>query len=172
MDRLTIEFNGGYVPQELCVTDQSGKINDCELCFENCNPFADGTVGCKGCAIDKCFNRLGAYEDTGLTPEQVKEMDRLYKAKCEELEEAQQQDNALNLPCRIGQEAYIVSLNRTGYATGEVASIKIGAYGASLRIYVHSDKHHINRAVEQIGKSVFFDRAAVEKALAVRRGCK
>lgn len=25
---------------------------------------------------------------------------------------------------------------------------------------------------EQIGKSVFFDRAAVEKALAVRRGCK
>ncbi|HBI59891.1 MAG TPA: hypothetical protein DDY31_01550 [Lachnospiraceae bacterium] len=28
---------------------------------------------------------LAAYEDTGLTPEQIKEMDRLYAEKCEEV---------------------------------------------------------------------------------------
>ncbi len=117
--------------------------------------------------------RLVEYENTGLTPEQIKEMDRLYKAKSEELAEckARQQDNTLNLPCKIGQEVYIVSLNRTGYTTGEVVSIKIGAHGVSLRIYIPSDKQHINRAFEQIGKSVFFERASVEKALVVRREC-
>jgi hypothetical protein len=30
-------------------------------------------------------DRLAAYEDTDLTPEQIKEMDRLYREKCEEL---------------------------------------------------------------------------------------
>ena len=113
--------------------------------------------------------RLVEYENTGLAPEQIKEIDRLYKAKCKELAEARQQDNALNLPCKIGQEVYIISLNRTGYTTGEVASIKIGAHGASLRIYVPSDKQHINRAVEQIGKSVFFDQATAEAVLTARR---
>lgn len=31
------------------------------------------------------IQKLAAYEDTGLTPEQVVEMDRLYREKCEEV---------------------------------------------------------------------------------------
>lgn len=165
MDRLTIEYCGGYVPRELCSIDRLGGADDCDLCFEYCKALenADEGVDCTGCVIDRCFNRLGAYEDTGLTPEQIKELDGLYKAKCEELAEARQKGNTLNLPCKIGQEVYIISLNRAGYTTGEVVSIKIGAHGASLRIYVPSDKQYINRAVEQIGQSVFFDHVAAEK---------
>lgn len=34
-------------------------------------------------------NRLGAYEDTGLTPEQIREMDRMYAERCKELSNSQ-----------------------------------------------------------------------------------
>ena len=33
-----------------------------------------GENGCKGCPIALAFNRLAAYEDTGLTPEEVQQM--------------------------------------------------------------------------------------------------
>lgn len=34
------------------------------------------------------FEKLAQYEDTGLAPEQIQEIDRLYKEKCRELEKA------------------------------------------------------------------------------------
>lgn len=175
MDRLTTEFCGGYVPKALCSMDRLGGADDCDLCFEYCKALENPDEGadCQGCAISACFNRLGEYEDTGLTPEQVREMDKLYKQKCRELagyKTLWQQGGIQPLPCAVGQQVYIISLNRAGYVTGEVVSIKIGAHGASLRIYIPSDRQHVNRAFEQIGKSVFFDRAAAEEALKKRKG--
>ena len=35
----------------------------------------------------QCIDRLGQYEDTGLTPEQIREIDRLYAEKCKEVAE-------------------------------------------------------------------------------------
>lgn len=46
-----------------------------------------------GCTKDMCdfsvevCNKLAAYEDTGLDPEQIREIDRLYSEKCRELAE-------------------------------------------------------------------------------------
>lgn len=37
---------------------------------------------------------LAAYEDTGLTPEQIREIDRLYAEKCREVAELRQRDTA------------------------------------------------------------------------------
>lgn len=164
MDRLTMEYCGGYAPRELCGTNRFGEVIFWNTCGDYCG---NDKHGCAGCAIDACFTRLGEYENTGLTPEQIAEMDGLYKAKCEELAEykARQQDNTLNLPCKIGQEVYIVNLSRVECVGGEVTSIRIGAHGASLRIYVPSSGQYINRAFEQIGKSVFFNRAAASKGL-------
>lgn len=34
---------------------------------------------------EKCCRRLAAYEDIGLTPDQLRQMDQLYREKCEEL---------------------------------------------------------------------------------------
>lgn len=34
---------------------------------------------------EKCCRRLAAYEDIGLTPEQLRQIDQLYREKCEEL---------------------------------------------------------------------------------------
>ncbi|GHU42292.1 hypothetical protein FACS1894111_05990 [Clostridia bacterium] len=33
------------------------------------------------------LERLGKYEDTGISPEQIHEMDKLYREKCEEVAE-------------------------------------------------------------------------------------
>lgn len=124
-------------------------------------------------AMSDLRERLREYEDTGLTPEQIIEMDRLYKEKCKELEKykkLRQQGRAPILPCKIGQTVYAVAFNETKIITGEVVSIRIGASGGSLRIYIPSDGQYIRRAFEQIGKSVFFSQAAAEEALKKRKG--
>lgn len=38
----------------------------------------------------KAVRKLAEYEDTGIAPEQVKEIDRLYAEKCRELAEQEQ----------------------------------------------------------------------------------
>lgn len=39
--------------------------------------------------IAQCLNRLRQYEDTGLTPDQILEIDELYAEKCREVAELQ-----------------------------------------------------------------------------------
>lgn len=45
----------------------------------------------EGCREDDCefldqvCDKLASYEDTGLTPDQIIQMDKLYQQKCEEL---------------------------------------------------------------------------------------
>lgn len=40
---------------------------------------------------------LAAYEDTGLTPEQIRQIDRLYEEKCREVDELQQRDTPVKV---------------------------------------------------------------------------
>ena len=78
MDRLTIKngIDGNYVHRNMCFYGVDGHIDDCDGCAEYC----EGMEGeCDGCAIQECFNRLAEYEDTGLTPEKILEMDGMYK---------------------------------------------------------------------------------------------
>ena len=43
-------------------------------------------MGCDECPYnDNICERLAAYEDTDLTPDQIRQMDQLYREKCEEL---------------------------------------------------------------------------------------
>ena len=79
-------------------------------------------------------DRLAEYEDTGLLPEQIKEVDRLYAEKCKELTELQEgylsglelaqiwaeleklkeyrnleeQGKLLRVPCKIGDTIYVI----------------------------------------------------------------
>lgn len=71
MERLTIEYCGNYVPKELCSIDRLGGADDCDLCCEYCKAAEEGTEDCQECAINHCFNRLGEYENTGLTPAEI-----------------------------------------------------------------------------------------------------
>ena len=39
----------------------------------------------------QAIDRLAAYEDTGLTPDQIREIDELYTEKCEEVNQLKKQ---------------------------------------------------------------------------------
>ncbi len=72
MERLTArnEKGGAYYPgcfEEPCC-GEGCKIDNCELARKQCE-------------------RLAAYEDLGVTPEQIREIDKLYGEKCRELAE-------------------------------------------------------------------------------------
>lgn len=85
MERLTIEYNGQFMSKEMCTIDRLGEADDCETCDVICEEFID--TGCVECPIQKAFSRLAEYEDLGLTPEQVKELDRRYTEKCGQIKE-------------------------------------------------------------------------------------
>ncbi len=85
MERLMIEdgyTEGSYMPKELCSIGRDGKVDDCDTCPEYCK---DKAGICSDCVINECFKRLAEYEKTGLTPQQIVEIDKLYQEKCEEI---------------------------------------------------------------------------------------
>lgn len=89
MERLTIKYEGLFVPKKTCTIDRFGEADDCDSCDSVCES------DCENCAVQECFTRLGVYEDTGLTPEQIREIDRLYTEKCREVAELRQRDKAV-----------------------------------------------------------------------------
>lgn len=65
MERLTISANG-----RLCADLIARDGDPCEYI---CQERADDD-GCDGCPIMAAFERLSAYEDTGMTPEEIIQM--------------------------------------------------------------------------------------------------
>ena len=138
MERLTIEYCGEYVPRELCSIDRLGGADDCDLCCEYCKAAEEGSEDCRGCAINKCFNRLGEYEnlqdkldnqfdgclDIGTFVDSIIEYDKQL-SRDEKLAEAimitngnarkyyewtdlQKQGLLLKLPCAVGDMVYVL----------------------------------------------------------------
>lgn len=91
MERLTIKYEGLFVPKKTCTIDRFGEADDCDSCDSVCES------DCENCAVQECFTRLGEYEDTGLTPEQIREIDRLYTEKCREVAELQLRDTPVKV---------------------------------------------------------------------------
>ena len=71
MERLTEMYGGMMVPRKACTFDREGGADDCKECTEICED--EGGV-CRTCILQECLTRLGEYEDTGLTPEQIMEL--------------------------------------------------------------------------------------------------
>lgn len=74
MERLTERFASGD-------TLVSGCGDNCKHDFKYCDCLEDCPT------IDEIVERLADYEDTGLTPEQIVEIDKLYAEQARELAE-------------------------------------------------------------------------------------
>ena len=88
MERLTYDF---------CVGDKhcwQVKGADNLECREVCRN--QGENGCTDCPIAKAFDRLAAYEETGLEPE--------------ELAQSEKEGRLVVLPCDVGDKLYDVTL--------------------------------------------------------------
>lgn len=81
-EKTMIDYYGFLVPKELCVINKRGEVKYCATCGEHCK----GIHGdCTNCIIQTCFRQLAEYEEIGLTPEQIREVDKLYAEKCKEV---------------------------------------------------------------------------------------
>jgi len=147
MDRLTIQYCGKYVPKELCSIDRFGGADDCDLCCEYCKATEEGYEDCTSCAINKCFNRLGEYEDL------------------------EKQGLLLKLPCKVGTMVYRIFMDcphdyKPEYCTDHEGSCEKCHHRVPIIMRSIFSLQHI----QDIGKTVFLTQAEAEEALKKMEG--
>lgn len=99
MERLTIKYEGLFTPKKACTIDRFGEADDCD----SCDVICDSTHGsdCANCAIQECFTRLGEYEDTGLTPQEIVELKERDTAKAPEIHKNKFSDTYVCPNCNL-----------------------------------------------------------------------
>lgn len=104
MERLTNNAWRNFDPWECCGQDK--------YCQRGCHDPGGCT---KGCIVPQLYARLGAYEDTRLTPELVQEIAELaiwiHKNGLEKIKKwikADKDGRLVMLPCKVGDKLYRV----------------------------------------------------------------
>lgn len=126
------------------------------------------------CTQRQVWERLKAYEDTGLYPESVEalklsmmgkaiseitEFDGLPIDRLRELAEADKDGRVLILPCKVGDTVYFALIGRII----EKQVFSIVTFLNSTRIYCGGTSEYFRP--EDIGKNFFLTREEAEKAL-------
>ena len=128
-----------------------------------------------GCTALYCRNRLldrlVGYEDTGLTPEQIKELAHdttgpLHR-KISEWIDAEAAGRIVVPPCKVGDRLYEVTGRKT-ISVYKVRAIRVELFGLFIEWdivegFVWQSLAGIN--AEEIGKTVFLTREEAEEAL-------
>lgn len=144
MERLTIEYCGEYVPKELCSIDRFGGADDFDLCCDYCKATEEGDEDCRGCAINKCFNKLGQYE------------------------ELEKQGKLLKLPCKVGDYIYTISRGKIiSLKVCEISIFYLNENNLTLQIECseNDSSDFLNYLDSEIGKTVFLTQEEVKAAL-------
>ena len=167
MERLTDKAWRNFDPWECCGQDK--------YCQRGCHDPGGCT---KGCIVPQLYARLGAYEDTALTPGEVKsmqeehfsglEMAKLHSALMElkKYQEADKDGRLVVLPCKVGDTVYFALLGRII----EKQVFSIVSFSDSTRIYCDGTSEYFRP--EDIGKTFFLTREAAEKALEAMKDAK
>lgn len=128
-------------------------------------------------SMGKAISRLAAYEDTGLTPEDIikalKTLDLLTEAtngislnRIREFAQAEQDGRLLVLPCKIGDTLFDTTMGDIKELT--VKSIPMMLYPHGLHIGLNATNYRgafLLIEMWQIGKTVFLTREEAEAAL-------
>ncbi len=145
--------------------------------YMKCSGNCDVDMDCIDCpSFDRLVERLAAYKDTGLEPEEIDmdheaaetlrqlcrgcDLDRL-----EELADADKDERVVVLPCKIGDKLYRVF-------AGEIFEHRVG----SMKYFAIQGRWDIETypfcpCVESsIGKTIFLTREEAEEALEAMRG--
>ena len=150
-------------------------------CSGNCNVDMD----CIDClSFDRLVERLAAYEDSGLEPEEVLPKDKADEialklmrladleslcsyTRLRELAEADKDGRLAVLPCKVGDRLYEVTGRKT-ISVYKVRAIRVELFGLFIEWdivegFVWQSLAGINAG--EIGKTVFLTREEAEKAL-------
>lgn len=164
--------------ERLTQRDTDGQaIMDCEKCKadwtgKHGKPMVDCTaLYCR----NRLKNRLAAYEDTGLTPEDCARateiddilLDEYYPSgRMRELIKADKAGRLVVLPCKVGDTVWAI-LDGAKYAREcKVDFVNIGSFGTTI-VFVVKDglREQYGVTAAAFGKTVFLTRKEAEKAL-------
>ena len=166
--------------------------------MERLTYFKDGywRVNFSGVQYQADFvDRLAAYEDTGLTPEEVLPKDKAdeialklmrladFESLCSydrlrELAEADKDGRVVVLPCKVGDTVYTKNrvLGADNAIHDEICTRRIKGYrGNALNkvwLIVSDDYCNLSIFPSEFGKTVFFTREEAERALQEMEGKK
>ena len=134
----------------------------------------------KDCPFETAVcERLAAYEDTGLTPEEIKapftedtminlaaQALGVEPRRLREIAEADKDRRLVMLPCKVGDTVYFALIGRII----EKQVFSIVSFSKSTRIYCGGTSEYFRP--EDIGKTFFLTREEAEKALQEMEGKK
>ena len=136
-------------------------------CSGNCNVDMD----CIDCPSFDCLvERLAAYEETWLEPEEITAMQHTldeYHKVADPLLRAQADGRLVVVPCKVGDRLYEVTGRKT-ISVYKVRAIRVELFGLFIEWdivegFVWQSLSGINAG--EIGKTVFLTREEAEKAL-------
>lgn len=144
-------------------------------CSGSCNVDMD----CIDCPSFDCLvERLAAYEDTGLTPEEVFALIKGWSDLCttigecggidrlRELAEADKDGRLVVLPCKVGQRVFALLDTDKHISECEVKQIGIGNKIGFIGLEpIGARGREYGVALNGFGKTVFLTREEAEKAL-------
>ena len=148
-------------------------------CSEDCNVDMD----CVDCpAFDKLIERLAAYEDTGLTPEEIKDPfteDAMINLAAQalgveprrlrELAEADKDGRCVVLPCKVGDTVWRIIRDGEPHITRD--EVRDMYFADDMTPCVELVGGRVT-FTEKFGKTVFLTREEAEKALRGMEGKK
>ena len=167
MERLTDKAWRNFDPWECCGQDK--------YCQRGCHDPGGCT---KGCIVPQLYARLGAYEDTRMTPELVQKIAELaiwiHKNGLEKIKkwiEADKAGRLAVLPCKAGDTVYEVTSRKT-ISEYRVKAIRVELFCTIIEWDIVAgfvDKSIFGVPVDEIGKTVFLTREEAEKALEAKK---
>lgn len=118
---------------------------------------------------DLLIHTLGEYEDLGITPEQVRQMDKEFTRASKELADYKKsvdQGRLLHLPCKAGDTVYLEAEYENEITEGRVTEISVLPDGVCIYIEREigsgcSEGYGVN----DFGYDVFMKREDAEKAI-------
>ena len=165
MERLTNKAWRNFDPWECCGQDK--------YCQRGCHDPGGCT---KGCIVPQLYARLGDYEDTELTPEEVSELVKDWSdlrtiiGECGGLDrvralaEADRAGRLVVPPCKVGDTLYEVTSRKT-IREYRVKAIRVELFCTFIEWDIVAGFVDFGVPVDEIGKSVFLTREEAEKAL-------
>jgi hypothetical protein len=177
MERLTRRLDLGLDEYEqICFdnpTDKEGMYNIIDIC----NMVHENTVDVEWArkTLLALSEKIAEYEDLEITPDQVREMSRLYQQKCKEVARIESRlEKVIELPCNIGDIIFDTEFGGTilaqkvdGFSKGYLIEDEDEEDTYPGEVIIHCSGHGINQAfgVGEIGKTVFLAREEAEKSL-------
>ena len=182
MERLTYDF---CVGNKHCWQVKGADNLECREVCRN-----QGENGCTDCPIAKAFDRLAAYEDTGLEPEEIERILDSYGRgmtlrtenaqrleiikeipinRLRELAQAEKEGRLVVLPCDVGDKLYDVTLGEVREKIVISLSMLLSKSVNHLVIHAENFRNAVTSyELQDIGKTVFLTREAAEAALKER----